>query len=194
MDLVPLEIDGCWLIKSPVISDHRGHFREWFKPLEYANVSSMKFEAKQGNISKSSRGTVRGIHYSLAEEGQAKWITCVTGAIKDFIVDIRPNSPTFRKWIEVRLTPQDGYSIFIARDLGHAFISMENETTVAYLVSSPLSPNDEYSINPLDADLNIDWGFEVGQLNFSQKDHLAPTLKQREEEGRLPRMKLRSDN
>jgi dTDP-4-dehydrorhamnose 3,5-epimerase len=103
MELTPLGIDGVWLAGSPVWSDDRGFFREWFKSADIEDATGRDFGIEQANISLSSRGTLRGIHYSIAPRGQAKWITCVSGSIQDVIVDIRPELSTFGQWIEVEL-------------------------------------------------------------------------------------------
>jgi len=99
MKLTPLGIEGVWVAESPVWRDDRGFFREWFKAEDIKKVTGRNFSIEQANISVSSAGTLRGIHYSIAPRGQAKWITCVSGSIKDVIVDIRPDSQTFGKWI-----------------------------------------------------------------------------------------------
>ena len=96
MKLTPLGIEGVWLAESPIWSDDRGFFREWFKSEDIRNETGRDFGIEQANISLSSRGTLRGIHYSVAPRGQAKWITCVVGSIKDVIVDIRPDSKSLR--------------------------------------------------------------------------------------------------
>ena len=101
MNLIPLGIEGAWLAESQVWSDERGFFREWFKAEDVKSVTGRDFGIEQANISLSSLGTLRGIHYSIAPRGQAKWITCVSGSIKDVIVDIRPASQTFGNWVEV---------------------------------------------------------------------------------------------
>ena len=103
MELEELEINGAWLARSPIHKDERGIFREWFKSDDIKTATGRDFGIEQANISRSSKGTLRGIHYSIAPRGQAKWVTCVSGAIKDVIVDIRPVSPTFGKWVEVEL-------------------------------------------------------------------------------------------
>jgi dTDP-4-dehydrorhamnose 3,5-epimerase len=108
MELKPLGIEGAWLAESPVWSDDRGFFHEWFKSADVKNVTGRDFGIEQANISQSQRGVIRGIHYSLAPQGQAKWITCVNGSIRDVIVDIRPNSPTFGNSVHVDLDGQDG--------------------------------------------------------------------------------------
>ena len=176
MDLIPLGIEGAWLAESPVWSDDRGFFREWFKLTEVKNAIGRDFRIEQANISLSSRGALRGIHYSIAPRGQAKWITCVSGSIKDVIVDIRPDSQTFGKWIGVELKGDSGKAVFISEDLGHGFVALEDSTAVAYLVSTPFSPSDEFGINPLDENIGIDWQIELGELKISDKDRNSPNL------------------
>ena len=187
MELTPLSIEGVWLAKSSVWSDERGAFREWFKSSNLENITKKKFKVEQANISHSVKGALRGIHYSLAEEGQAKWITCVSGLIKDVIVDIRPNSKTYGKWIEVELSGTSGNAVLIGEGLGHGFISLADTSTVAYLVSSPFSPSEEFEINPLDPAIAINWGLPLSELKISDKDKDAPTLEERKEEGKLPK-------
>jgi dTDP-4-dehydrorhamnose 3,5-epimerase len=186
MKLTPLGIEGAWLAESPVWSDERGFFREWFKAEDVKNVTGRDFGIEQANISMSSAGTLRGIHYSIAPRGQAKWITCISGSITDVIVDIRPDSPTFGSWIEVALTGNSGQAVFISEGLGHGFLALENNTAVAYLVSTPFSPNDEFEINPLDEKIGINWGMDQGSLKISEKDKNAPSLLDRLSDGKLP--------
>ena len=185
MELTPLGIEGAWFAESPVWSDDRGFFREWFKTESIKQVVGRDFNVEQANISSSTKGTVRGIHYSMAANGQAKWVTCVSGLIKDVIVDIRPNSKTYGKWIEVELSGSSGNAVLISEGLGHAFISLEDDSTVVYLVSSPFSPSEEFAINPLDPAIGITWGLPNSELKISDKDKNAPTLEERRAEGKL---------
>jgi dTDP-4-dehydrorhamnose 3,5-epimerase len=187
MKLTPLGIEGAWLAESPVWSDDRGFFREWFKFEDVKAATGREFGIEQANISVSSVGTLRGIHYSIAPRGQAKWITCVAGSIKDVIVDIRPDSQTFGKWIEVILKGDSGQAVFISEGLGHGFVALEDNTSVAYLVSTPFSPTDEFEINPLDEKIGINWGMDLRLLKISEKDKNAPTLAERLAEGKLPK-------
>ena len=186
MELNPLGIEGAWVAESPVWGDERGFFREWFKNSDISRVTGRDFSVAQANISSSARGVVRGIHYSLAEGGQAKWVTCVSGSIRDVIVDIRLSSPTYGKSVVVELSSASGNAVFIGEGLGHAFVSLEDASTVAYLVSSPFSPTDEYEINPLDPELGIEWELPVGELRLSPKDAAAPTMAERAIQGKLP--------
>jgi dTDP-4-dehydrorhamnose 3,5-epimerase len=187
MNLKPLGIDGTWLAESPVWSDDRGFFREWFRSEDVKAATSREFGIEQANISLSSAGTLRGIHYSIAPRGQAKWITCVSGSIQDVIVDIRPNSKTFGQWIDVELKRDSGNAVFISEGLGHGFLALEDNTAVAYLVSTPFSPTDEFEINPLDEKIGIKWGIDLSSLKISEKDKIAPTLAERLAEGKLPK-------
>jgi dTDP-4-dehydrorhamnose 3,5-epimerase len=186
MKLTPLGIEGVWLAQSTVWSDDRGFFREWFKSEDVKSATGREFGIEQANISLSSKGTIRGIHYSIAPRGQAKWITCVSGSIKDVIVDIRPDSKTFGQWIEVELKGDSGKAVLISEGLGHGFLALEDNTAVAYLVSTPFSPTDEFEVNPLDEKVGIKWGMDLGSLKISGKDKIAPTLAERLAEGKLP--------
>jgi dTDP-4-dehydrorhamnose 3,5-epimerase len=186
MELTPLGIEGAWLAESPVWSDHRGFFREWFKSENIKQVVGRDFNVEQANISVSAKGTLRGIHYSIALRGQAKWITCVSGSIQDVIVDIRPASETFGRWVNVELKGDSGKAVFINEGLGHGFLALEDNTSVAYLVSTPFSGTDEYEINPLDKKIGIEWRIESNSLKISDKDKFAPTLASRLAEGKLP--------
>jgi len=186
MKLTPLGIDGAWVANSPVWSDDRGFFREWFKFENVKTAIGREFGIEQANISLSSAGTLRGIHYSMAPRGQAKWITCVSGSIQDVIVDIRPNSKTFGQWIDVELKGDSGIAVLISEGLGHGFLALEDNTAVAYLVSTPFSPTDEFEINPLDEKIGIKWGMDLNSLKISGKDRIAPTLAERLTSGELP--------
>ena len=186
MNLTSLGIDGVWLAESPVWSDDRGFFREWFKSEEVLAATGINFSIQQANISQSQRGVIRGIHYSLAPQGQAKWVTCVNGSIRDVIVDIRLSSPTFGKSVFVDLNRLDGRAVLISAGLGHGFASLAHSSTIAYLLSSPYSPTEEFEINPMDPELGIDWGVDLSEVSLSEKDKMAPSLAERLAERRLP--------
>ena len=189
MEFTPLGIEGLWLAESPIWRDNRGLFQEWFKHEELVKVIGLDFTVKQANVSSSNKGVIRGIHYSLIPEGQSKWVTCLSGAVMDVIVDIRPKSATFGKIEYIDLKGSDGRAIFIGSGLGHGFISLEDQTLISYLLSSPYSPEHEFEIHPTDPQLEIDWHLELlNGVNFllSPKDANAPTMEQRRLEGKLP--------
>jgi dTDP-4-dehydrorhamnose 3,5-epimerase len=189
MELTPLGIEGAWLITSPVRSDERGFFREWFRSIEIAEKSGIDFETQQANHSKSSKGVVRGIHYSLSEFGQAKVVSCVSGSILDVVVDLRIGSPTFMKHVKIEITEGDGQALLIGAGLGHAFMAREESTHVTYLLNSIYSPEEEFGINPFDPDLMISWkSRQESDIEFrlSSKDASAPSFKEQLTKSKLP--------
>jgi dTDP-4-dehydrorhamnose 3,5-epimerase len=190
MKFTPLAIQGAWLAESSVWPDERGLFREWFKRDEIRNSTGIDFDVKQANFSVSNKSVIRGIHYSLAPEGQAKWITCVSGSIIDVVVDLRPKSLTFKKVEYIELESGDGKALLIGSGLGHGFLSREDNSGITYLLSSPYAPNYEYDISPIDLELGIKWQKgNSNEVNFvmSKKDLSAPSLNARIAEGKLPK-------
>jgi dTDP-4-dehydrorhamnose 3,5-epimerase len=184
MKITPLSIEGAWLAEFPLHNDNRGSFREWFKQAEILEKTGFNFFVSQANISISNSGVVRGIHYSLNSEGQAKWVTCLKGAILDVVIDIRPMSPTFRRVEHIELSAGEGKAVLIGLGLGHGFAALEDESVVSYLLSSPYSPTTEYAINPFDKDLAIQWN--TNNPIVSSKDQNAPLLESLNKEGLLP--------
>ena len=188
MELTRLGIEGAWLAESPIWNDNRGHFREWFKRDEVLSRTGIDFSVQQANVSQSQRGVIRGIHYSLAPGGQAKWVTCVQGSIIDVIVDIRPKSPTFKKYEFVYLQENAGRALLIGAGLGHGFLSLEDNTVTTYLLSSGYNTDLEYAVNFYDKDLDINISNELVSLKplLSEKDSLAPGLMDLERRNLLP--------
>ena len=188
MEFKKLAIEGAWVAQSKIHLDQRGSFREWYKESDFIEKIGTDFSVAQANMSVSSKGVLRGIHYSMAAKGQAKWITCSSGRIWDVVVDIRPNSKTYKQWIGIELSADSGTCLFLNGQLGHAFISLEEETVVSYLVDSEYNPNLELDINPFDLELGIVW--PDMEKNLSEKDASAPMLAVREESGTLPTYSL----
>jgi dTDP-4-dehydrorhamnose 3,5-epimerase len=178
-----LSIEGAWIAKSPLLTDNRGYFREWFSLEQISSTLGLAFDVKQANMSSSKKGVIRGIHYSIVEEGQSKWVTCVSGLIWDVVVDLRPNSPTFKSWLGVYLSPSTGDSLLISEGLGHGFVSLEENSEIVYLLNSPYSPSKEFAIHPLDPDLGIDW--PIQNIVLSNRDSTAPSFREQLESGKL---------
>jgi dTDP-4-dehydrorhamnose 3,5-epimerase len=197
MNFQPLGIQGAWVAGSPVWDDYRGFFCEWFKYDEISASTGIDFIVKQANFSLSDQGVIRGIHYSLIPGGQSKWITCVSGSVTDVVVDLRIDSPTFKKVEYVDLRQDDGKAVLVGPGLGHGFYSKENESGIAYLLNSPYNPEHEYEISPNDPELAIKWapaGLEEESHVISAKDRSAPTLRVRREQGQLPQIKPPNGN
>lgn len=186
MKLSKSSIEGAWLIDPVRHEDERGWFQEWFKKSEVEKQIGFSFEPVQLNISHSQQGVVRGIHYSIASQGQAKLVTVLSGEIDDYAIDIRPNSSTFGKWERLRLSSKIGNSVLLGPNLAHAFQCVSDEATACYAVSAEFNPEAEKAINPLCPALNIQWNRDFPIL-LSPKDEEAPTLDEQNSAGLLPR-------
>lgn len=174
------------MLSSPVHADHRGSFTEWYKSSKLHDLTGETFTPVQANLSISQAGVVRGIHYSLAPGGQSKLVTVIRGRILDVVVDIRPDSPTFGRFCTIDLVAGSGQAIFLRSDLGHAFQALEDDTAVAYLVSSEYSPNQEKEISILCPTLGISLSSDTPVI-LSPKDQDAPDLETQLRRGLLPR-------
>ncbi|MFP1627166.1 dTDP-4-dehydrorhamnose 3,5-epimerase [Streptomyces sp. 5K101] len=180
-----LSIGGAWVHEPKVFPDSRGSFHEWFRAPDLAEAAGHRLRLEQANCSVSARGTLRGIHFADVPPSQAKYVTCVRGAVVDVIVDIRVGSPTYRRWEAVRLDDADHHAVYLAEGLGHAFMALTDDATVVYLCSEGYAPEREHGIHPLDPDLGIEWPEGVTPL-LSEKDAAAPTLAEAERQGLLP--------
>ena len=186
MEITPLSIAGAFAITNTVHGDERGEFVEWFRADYLKNATGIDFSAIQANLSVSQKGTLRGIHFADVPPGQAKYVMCPTGAIQDYVVDIRVGSPTFGTWEAVTITAQDRNAILIDVGLGHAFVALKEETTVTYLVTDHYKPQAEHAINPRDPDLGLEFPFSGQELLVSAKDRDAPSLQDALSSGMLP--------
>ncbi|GGN33424.1 dTDP-4-dehydrorhamnose 3,5-epimerase [Actinoplanes campanulatus] len=185
MKIRPLGIEGAFEVTPVQHGDDRGRFLEWYRFDALAEAVGHPLDLAQANLSTSARGVVRGIHFADVPPGQAKYVTCVSGAILDVIVDIRVGSPTFGSWEAVRLDDEDRCAVYLAEGLGHGFCSLTEGATVAYLCSSTYRPGHEHGIHPLDPELGIAW--PVGEPVLSAKDAAAPDLGEAGAKGLLPR-------
>ncbi|WP_405454442.1 dTDP-4-dehydrorhamnose 3,5-epimerase [Streptomyces achromogenes] len=182
----PLSIDGAYAVRPEVHRDSRGSFHEWFRGEEFTAVTGRSFAVAQANCSVSRRGTLRGIHYASVPPGQAKYVSCVRGAVWDVIVDLRTDSPTYRRWEALRLDDEHHTAVFAAEGLGHAFLALTDDATMMYLCSSTYAPEREHGIHPFDPEIGITWPEGYSYL-LSPKDDRAPGLAAAEAAGTLPR-------
>jgi len=191
MDYRELSIEGAWEITPQRHGDQRGMFLEWFKEPSFVGQLGHSFGLAQANLSVSAAGVLRGIHFADVPPSQAKYVTCPKGAVLDVVVDIRVGSPTFGTWDSVLLDDIDRRAVYLSEGLGHAFLSLEDGSTVVYLCSEPFTPAREHGINPLDPAIGIDWPTVARDgspltYDFSAKDEAAPMLADAVDAGLLP--------
>lgn len=179
------QITDAWLIEGARHGDDRGWFQELFKHSRILDGTGVDFRPVQINVSRSTAGVIRGIHYSIAPEGQAKYVSVMSGVIDDYIIDIRPGSPTFGTWQRVRLDSEHGTAVLLGPHLGHAFQAVSSEATVCYAVSAEFNPDAEKAINPLCPRVGITWDTGLAPI-LSPKDEAAPSLDDQLRDGLLP--------
>jgi dTDP-4-dehydrorhamnose 3,5-epimerase len=167
-------------------TDDRGVFLEWYRFDEIQEAVGHPLDLRQANMSVSKRGVVRGVHFADVPRGQAKHVKAVSGAVLDFIVDIRVGSPTFGQWDSVRLDTDTHKAVYISEGLGHCFVALTDDAAVTYLVSDVYNPSAEHGITPLDPDLDLRFPEEAGEALLSPKDLEAPTLAEAAAAGLLP--------
>ncbi|MEV0176333.1 dTDP-4-dehydrorhamnose 3,5-epimerase [Streptomyces sp. NPDC050803] len=180
-----LGIEGAWVLEPKVFPDDRGSFHEWYRGEEFREATGYDLALAQANCSVSRRGVLRGVHFSDVPPGQAKYVTCVRGAILDVVVDLRTGSPAFGQWEAVRLDDDTRHAVFLAEGLGHAFMALTDDATVVYLCSTGYAPGREHGVDPLDPALGITWPGGITPV-LSDKDAAAPTLAEAEQSGLLP--------
>lgn len=186
MECRALGIEGAFELRNVVHADDRGEFAEWFRRDTIEQQTGYRFPVLQANVSRSAKGVVRGIHFCEVPPGQAKLVTCMSGRITDVVVDIRVGSPTYGRWEAIQLDAAERNAVLLPVGVGHAFVALEEDTTVCYLVSDVYTPEKEHGVHPLDAELAIDFGLPVDQLLLSPKDQQAPRLAEALQQGLLP--------
>ncbi|HEY5877857.1 MAG TPA: dTDP-4-dehydrorhamnose 3,5-epimerase [Nakamurella sp.] len=185
MQVRELLVPGAFEFTPVQHGDPRGVFLEWFKVERLEEAVGHRLTLAQANLSVSRAGTLRGVHFSDVPPGQAKYVSCPRGAVLDFVVDIRVGSPTFGAVDVVRLDGEHRRAVYLGEGLGHAFLALEDDSTLTYLCSTGYSPGREHGVNPLDPALMLPLPDGIDFL-LSDKDTAAPTLAQAAEQGLLP--------
>ncbi|MGI9123976.1 MAG: dTDP-4-dehydrorhamnose 3,5-epimerase [Mycobacterium sp.] len=181
-----LPIAGAWEITPQLHGDGRGAFFEWFTDRRFGEMAGHRFDMRQANCSVSKTGVLRGLHFAQLPPGQAKYVTCVKGAVFDVVVDVRVGSPTYGHWDSVLLDDVDRRSVYLSEGLAHGFMATEEDSTVMYLCSTPYDPHREHTISPTDPAIGIEWPLPPSQWVLSDRDAAAPTLGEVRTAGLLP--------
>lgn len=168
MELEKTKIDGLFIMNRPLRGDSRGVFTRLFGEDEIS-AAGRPTKAVHVNTSTSKEvGTLRGIHLQYEPYCETKVVACLTGSIYDVAIDLRPGSQTRFEWFGITLTPDNGKSLIIPEGFGHAFITLEPNSTVVYVVSNTYALHRESGFRFDDPSLNIKWPIEAKVL--SEKD------------------------
>lgn len=176
MDVHETAVPGAFVFTPRQIRDERGAFFEAFRYDEVEAAVGCPFRPEQINYSVSQRNTLRGIHGVAVPPGQAKYVTCVRGALRDIVVDLRVGSPTFGTHHVTDLDAGSGRCVYVPPGAGHGFLALTDDTCICYVVSTRYVPGTQVNIDPLDPDLALPWGFSEPPL-MSDKDSNAPGVR-----------------
>jgi NDP-hexose 3,5-(Or5-) epimerase len=181
-----MKIPGTFLITPDHIPDERGTFYESMRSDALERAAGVVFRPEQINYSVSRRHTLRGIHSVRIPPGQAKYVTCVRGVLRDFVVDLRIGSPTFGEHQVNELDADSGRSVYVPEGVGHGFLTLTDDACICYIVSTTYVPGTQIDINPLDPELDLPWNCPGTPL-ISEKDANAPTVAEAVQAGILSR-------
>lgn len=185
MQLRPLAIPQAWVLDPVVHVDARGEFLELFRADLLETAMGRRVETVQANLSTSTRGTVRGLHYADVPPGQAKYVTVVAGAVLDVLVDLRVGSPAFGAVEYIELDAAAHRAVFVPEGVGHLFAVTSETATVCYLATDIYRPEREHTISPLDPAIGIRLP-DFGEPILAPRDAEASTMAAALEAGLLP--------
>jgi dTDP-4-dehydrorhamnose 3,5-epimerase len=172
-------LEGVLIIKPDVFPDTRGYFFESYSKKKY-EAEGFDFNFVQDNISKSTKGTIRGLHYQVGEFAQGKLCQVVLGKVYDVAVDLRYGSLTYGKFFGVELSGENHLQFWLPPGFAHGFSVLSDEAIFMYKCTNYYSKKDERAIIYNDPDIGIDWKVEVPVV--SEKDLLAIKFKEIEKD------------
>jgi len=168
MEFMETSLKGAYLIDIEKKGDDRGFFARVFCRKEFQNMGLSK-EFKQVNTSFSAlKGTLRGMHYQLMPSAEVKVVRCISGAIFDVILDLRPDSPSYGHWFSKILNSENRLMMYVPRGFAHGFMTLTENTEVFYFSSEFFTPQLEKGIRYDDPNFNIEWPIKPTEI--SQKD------------------------
>lgn len=162
------ELEGAYIIELEKMKDDRGFFARIFCQKELQD-HSLAPNVAQANVSFNTHaGTLRGMHYQMSPYEETKLVRCTRGALYDVIVDLRPDSSTYKRWIGVELTATNYKMLYVPANFGHGFITLEDDTEATYFVSEFYTPGSERGLRWNDPQFDIKWPHSVDVI--SEKD------------------------
>jgi dTDP-4-dehydrorhamnose 3,5-epimerase len=167
-----MKVGGAFVLEVEKVEDERGFFARSWCQKEF-QLHSLVPHLVQANISfNKQKGTLRGMHYQAPPYGEAKVVRCTRGVIFDVIIDLRPESPTFKQWTAVELTADNYKMLYVPENCAHGYITLEDSTEVTYLVSQFYHRERERGVRYDDPAFGVRWPIKVQVI--SEKDKSLP--------------------
>ncbi len=171
---IETELSGAFIVEAELRADERGHFARAFDASLFEQHGMNPVNAQTNLSHNHRRGTMRGLHYQLAPATETKFLRCVRGAIYDVIVDMRPESPTYRQHIGVELSAENARALYVPEMFAHAYLTLEDDSGVIYQVGEYYTPGQERGLRYDDPALGIEWPVPIEVI--SDKDRSWPLL------------------
>jgi dTDP-4-dehydrorhamnose 3,5-epimerase len=177
VNVIRTEIPEVLILEPRVFGDARGFFYESFNAKAFADATGLADQQfVQDNHSRSAKGVLRGLHYQI-ENAQGKLVRVTAGEVLDIAVDIRRSSPTFGKWVGVRLSAENARQLWVPAGFAHGFVVLSDYAEFLYKTTDYYTPAAERCIAWNDPDLAIDWQLD-GTPQLSAKDQNGTRLKE----------------
>ncbi|MES2753388.1 MAG: dTDP-4-dehydrorhamnose 3,5-epimerase family protein [Pseudomonadota bacterium] len=174
MRFEPTPIDGVVIVRWDIKLDDRGGFARIFDPDAFA-AAGIALTVAAANLSRNpTRHTLRGLHYQAAPHGEPKLISCPRGRIWDVAVDLRANSPTYRRWTSLELSPDSDCAWFLPAGIAHGLLTLEDDSEVSYLMGAPFVPDAARGARWDDPAIGIAW--PAAPALISERDATYPDL------------------
>jgi dTDP-4-dehydrorhamnose 3,5-epimerase len=169
-------IEGTFVVAPEFFEDERGFFAPAWSEREFAE-RGVGAHFIESNISFNlRRGTLRGLHYQAAPHGQAKLVRCTRGRIFDVGVDLRPGSPTFRRWVAAELSAENRLLLYLPAEFAHGYLTLEDDTEVHYFVDNVYAPDASRGARWDDPAFGIEWP-EISPLTINERDRAYPPFR-----------------
>lgn len=168
----PAGIDGAWILRLSPHEDERGFFARLWCAAEFER-RGLSASLSQCSLSYTRRaGTIRGMHYQAAPREEVKVFRCVRGAIYDVLLDLRPDSPTYKRWTARELTAENRLAFYIPKGVAHGFQALTDDVEVLYLIDEPYDAALARGVRWNDPAFGIEWPLAPGPM--SEKDRTYP--------------------
>lgn len=174
MNIIETNIKDCFVIEPNVFQDKRGYFLESYNKHLFSEFTGLNINFVQDNESYSTRGVLRGLHYQIGDQAQAKLVRVIKGKVLDVAVDIRKGSQTYGKHISVELSEENKNQLFVPRGFAHGFIVLSESAIISYKCDNFYNKEAERGIIYNDPQLKIDWKLTKTKLIVSEKDLKLP--------------------
>jgi len=159
------KLNGAFLIELEPLEDERGFFALSWSEKEFA-ARGLDSRFVECNVSfNHKKGTLRGMHYQESPHGQGKLVRCTMGAVFDVIIDLRPSSPTFKRWLAFELTAQNHLALYVPKGFAHGFQTLEDNSEVFYQMASDYVPGSGRGVRWNDPAFGIEWPLPVEVIN-----------------------------